>query len=381
MRAEVVTDIEQLAALAPRWDELAQCDSRDGFFRTSRWCLSWMRHIRPDAQPFVVVVRNSSGDVVGLAPLCRVTYRDLGFRLQALSWAGREVVSGDFLDFVVEPGCRSEATSAILQFLWAVRSRWSLLIMGELIDGADSERALRCMNESIRLPVHRQEERICPYIALPATFDEYLNTLSSSTRYNIRRRLRNVQKMSAHVDVYTTPREVTDRLDILIRLHLCRWQKQNLPGTLGRPGFAAFLKAVCADPPPGASCRLYLLSDEKSCPVAALLTFCFGQSALYYQAGWDPDSSWASQSPALVLMAHSIRDAIEDGFGYYEFLRGDESYKSHWTSTYRTATTFLFARSLMAREYLRMIRAKDLIKRLVSEMKSRVRGGVHRESN
>jgi len=326
VKVDLVTRREDVATVAERWDELALQDPRDGFFRTSRWYLSWMRNVRPDAQPFVIVVRDSAGAIVGIAPLCQVSYRDLGFRLHGVSFAGREVVSGDFLDFVAASGMKAAVTSAVLEYLWRRREQWSMLITGELLDGGDSYRALESFGRQNRLSMRRQEARICPYIALPGSFDEYLATLGSSTRYHIRRRQRDVvEKNGARVEVFSRPEQVAVHLDTLIRLHLARWRADGLPGTLGRPGFVAFLREVCLDLPKGAGCRLYVL-NHKDQAVAALLTFTFGSSTLYYQAGWDPDSVLASFSPAVVLMSQSIRDAIERQSTYYEFLRGDEAY-------------------------------------------------------
>ena len=85
-------------------------------------------------------------------------YRDRGFRLRALSWAGREVVSGDFLDIVAEPGVRSEVLAATLEFLWTARSEWSLLVMGELIEGGDSDHALERQNAASRCCVSAGSE-------------------------------------------------------------------------------------------------------------------------------------------------------------------------------------------------------------------------------
>lgn len=381
MNIRLVTRLDEIEVLAQRWDELALQDARDGFFRTSAWYLAWMKYIRPDATPFVVVAQDDDGKILGLAPLCRITYRDLGFRLQAVSWAGREVVSGDFLDFVSAREVRLEVTSAILSFLADAGARWNLMVMGELIEGGDSYCALDSLAKRNGLMVRSQEERICPYIALPGTFEEYLNSLSSSSRYHIRRRIRDlVDKKAARVEVYSHPEEITGHLDTLIRLHLSRWQKDNLPGTLGRPGFASFLNHICANPPAGSVCRLYLLTHEHAA-VAALLMFHFGESALYYQAGWDPESELASHSPAVVLMAHSIRDAIESGLRYYEFLRGDESYKSHWTKTFRRTTTLLLARSFMANEYLRVAQLKDKAKHLLSTLRNPAGDPVEANSN
>ena len=47
---------------------------------------------------------------------------------------------------------------------------------------------------------------------------------------------------------------------------------------------------------------------------------------------------------------------------YYEFLRGDEAYKSRWTKTFRKTVTTLLGNSLMARGYLETAHMKDLVK-------------------
>ena len=379
MKVELVTKWEAIGELTARWDELANEDLRDGFFRTSGWYRAWMEHIRPDAKPFILIVRENGGKIVGLAPFCQFSYRNLGFSLKGISWAGREVVSADFLDFISEIKVRPQVLTVILEFLWKARSHWSLLIVGELIEGGDSYREWTSIGQQHGLPRRVQEERICPYIDLPHTFDEYLGSLGNSTRYNIRRRTREViEKKGARVDVYSRPHEVLPHLDTLTRLHLARWRKDDLPGTLGRPGFAGFLKQICSSPPVGSSVRLYLLT-YRDAPVAALLAFHFGESALYYQAGWDPDSPLASNSPAVVLMAHSIRDAIEHKLRYYEFLRGDEVYKFRWTKSYRKTVTLLLARNFQAKSYLRVAQLKDRIKLLLAKKSTAPPGEVNPE--
>jgi len=100
------------------------------------------------------------------------------------------------------------------------------------------------------------------------------------------------------------------------------------------------------------------------------MVFHFQQSVLYYQAGWAPESPLAQHSPAVVLMAHSIRDAIAEGRRYYEFLRGDEAYKSRWTKTYRKTATVLLSGGMMAKQYLLLAGIKDNLKHLLGRGQS-----------
>jgi CelD/BcsL family acetyltransferase involved in cellulose biosynthesis len=361
MNLEVLTSVSDLGSVAPRWDELAREEGHDGFFRTFSWYSAWLTHIRPDATPFVVVARDERGTIIGIAPLCRLVYRDAGFRLHGLAWGGREVVSGDFLGLVASAQHRRQVTDAVLRFVWEARSRWGVLVLGELLDESEPYEAIRGLGSRHALPVRRQEERICPYIALPASFEDFLDALGRSTRYHIRRRIRECEKAGATVVTYEQPDDIASRLDTLVRLHVARWNKANLPGTLVRKGFVPFLRSVLNEPPAGAGFRLYELSHEGA-TAASLLTFFYTDGALYYQAGWDPESPMAAHSPGVVLMAASVRGAIEHGLRRFEFLRGDEAYKSRWTKTYRQTSTLVVGRSWGARAYLQLMNVKDAVK-------------------
>jgi CelD/BcsL family acetyltransferase involved in cellulose biosynthesis len=373
LKIELITKREELASLTQRWDELANADSRDGFFRTSGWYLAWMDLVRPDAQPFVAVVRDESGEVIGIAPLCRLKYRDHWLPLDAISIAGREVVSGDFLDYVAAPHARERSLNAILDFLADAHPQWDILINGEVFENGDLHRAIEACAARKGFALRIQESRICPFIELPTAFDDYLAGFSKKRRHELRRQMRVLlEKLGATVEVWSGP-EIISRLDTLIALHGSRWRRANQPGNMGRAGFVNFLKRVCSCPPVGSSASLFILRHEEQ-PIAALLIFYSGQSAFLYSMGWDTESSIASLSPGIMLVAWSIRDAIERGVRYYDFLRGDETYKSHLTKTSRTTVTVMAARSVSAVAYLRALGMKDLVKRQFPELWNRVAG-------
>src|SRR5262249_20855769 len=151
----------------------------------------------------------------------------------------------------------------------------------------------------------------------------------------IRRDTRDVlEKFGAQIEVFTAPEEVRDNLPILAELHSAHWQRVNQPGNIGRPGFLAFLEQFCAKPSAGVQPRLYILKHEQK-PAAAVIMFWFGETASFYQTGWDPDSPLVRRSPGIVLLTQTIKDAIDHGFRYYDFLRGDEAYKGRLTKTSR----------------------------------------------
>jgi CelD/BcsL family acetyltransferase involved in cellulose biosynthesis len=239
-------------------------------------------------------------------------------------------------------------------------------VASEVAEDGDLRQAIEDFAQKQGLPLRRQEERVCPYIELPASFEDYLRSVSQKMRYEIRRDSRDLlEKAGGRIEVRVAPQDVCANLDTMIQLHTAHWARVNEPGTMGRAGFDCFLRTVCANLPEGVSSRLYLLKHEEK-PAAALLAFCFGENMMFYQTGWDPDSPVARLSPGMVLVARAIRDAIENGFRYFDFLRGDETYKTRLTKSSRKTITLLLARSFLAKKYLRVARLKDSVKRLLS---------------
>jgi CelD/BcsL family acetyltransferase involved in cellulose biosynthesis len=54
--------------------------------------------------------------------------------------------------------------------------------------------------------------------------------------------------------------------------------------------------------------------------------FGYGDRMMLYNSGLDA-ATFSYLSPGIVLLTYSIQDAIRRGFRYYDFLRGDETYK------------------------------------------------------
>ena len=75
--------------------------------------------------------------------------------------------------------------------------------------------------------------------------------------------------------------------------------------------------------------RLWFLEIDGD-PVAAWYGFRFGEAESYYQSGRDP--AWDRSSVGLVLLAHTIREAMGDGMREYRLLRGGESYKDRFAT-------------------------------------------------
>ena len=343
MKTEIHTERHQLAQLRGEWDALARQQGRDGFFRSPAWYESWIDCVRPDAKPYVVTARDAGGKLLALAPLCRLS----GLGGSSLRFAGAQTVSGDFLGFLHQSG--DTGVDAILARLWQERSSWSVLTLCEILEG--DAFALRAEHWACThgLSIGRERTRACYYVELPDRFEAFVDGLGERTRRHLRQRMRELfDKQHASLDIFSTPAEAADALQVLIRLHLVRWQLDHDPGTLGQPALQAFLLRLCSLTDLPSDYRMYVLRMGEE-PLAAALVFHHGNTAYYYQAGWNPLSPLARRSPGMVLLACCMRDAIEHGLRYFEFLRGDDEYKQRWCKKKRHTVTLVLGRTALAR--------------------------------
>ena len=73
--------------------------------------------------------------------------------------------------------------------------------------------------------------------------------------------------------------------------------------------------------------RLYALRRRAEI-IGALYAFAHRGHTYYYLSGFDP--AFAPYSPGTLLIGHAIEEAIREGSGLFDFLRGRETYKYLW---------------------------------------------------
>lgn len=183
----------------------------------------------------------------------------------------------------------------------------------------------------------RDEQALCPVLQLPPAFEEYLKTLGKSLRYDVNKGL----KADLRVDESHDGESAMKNLDIFLDLHSRRWRKRGLPGAFGLPKVKRFQQDFVQRAGAEGWLRLHTLWQEGQ-PIGALYAMRAGKGTFFYQSGFDPGAG--KVSPGTILVARSIRRAIEDGCTVFDFLRGAEPYKMRWKPTQTVSNIRLMSR-------------------------------------
>jgi CelD/BcsL family acetyltransferase involved in cellulose biosynthesis len=368
LAAEIIRTEEGLYRLAPEWMDLFERIACDNAFLTFDWMDEWWARWKQSRALFVVAMRNCSGGLVALAPLSIYYSHCFGVPLSALTFLASEGVGSDHLDILVQPGFEEAAARELLAVLGRYRRDWHYIDFSNIDEDSFVATRVRTL-----LSVSGMREIVggltpCPYLPLPSSFDSYVATLSSNMRYNFRRRVRALDRQGPveFRTVHSGP-ELAPAYETLIKLHLMRSAAIRRDSTFAGARIQDFHRSVLFRLASRGRAALHLLY-VRGAAVAALYSLSSGGRFMFYQCGMDP--AWVSYGVGMVAMGRTIETAIRAGHNEYDFLRGDEHYKSLWTKQSRAAVRLRFFdrrwQSRLARIYARLAGAAQNSKRYLA---------------
>lgn len=163
------------------------------------------------------------------------------------------------------------------------------------------------------------EQSTAPYIILPKTWDEYLESLERVDRKELKRKLRRLETVQYTYRSIDTSTQAD--FEEFVRLHkLSSGEKDQFMSDLMKQFFLDLITVEKKDWKTNLS---FLQIEGKN--ASAILSF-ENQSELFgYNSGYDPSFNY--YSAGLLLHAFKIKEAIEKGKKTYDFLRGTERYK------------------------------------------------------
>ncbi len=228
----------------------------------------------------------------------------------------------DYNDFLVRPGFEETFYPAFMEILdgW----EWSELRLDSLIEDSPTLAYLPDLASGRGYTVEQEFEDVTSGVFLPGDWEAYLALLSKKDRHELRRKLR---RLDTQTDwrwyCLTTPDEVLGRLDDFLSLMRASSVEKTEFMTPDRERFFRALARRMAELD---RIRLFFMEMDGKL-AASSLCFDYGSARLLYNSGYDPDLSY--YSVGLLLHAMCVRDAIEQGISYFDFLRGPEPYKAH----------------------------------------------------
>lgn len=300
MRVQVENE---LGSLAPQWDALLDQAARPSVFLRS-W---WLASVATGSPQFVLLFDGE--ELVGGCPLQEVDWHGLPL----LEFIGTGPLEPDHLDVVAAAGREAQVRDAV--FAWLLRPGARVVDL----QGLNADSIL--LSDPDQMAAAEVME-VAPYADLTVGIDAFVASRRTSMRRHFRqaeRRMERAQISFRICDESTIEHGLTGLRD-MHKLHwgnessfLAGWEQFRSAALAGiRVGEVVLAEAV--------------LPDGQSIAAAVVLTC--GTVAYNYQAGRLQEQQWTRSGQWLdyrLLVAHPDWSELD-------WLRGDEPYKTDWTT-------------------------------------------------
>jgi CelD/BcsL family acetyltransferase involved in cellulose biosynthesis len=304
--------------------------SADCLFLTWEWLFTWWKHLARETTPMIVCARRGGprGALSAIAPMVRQSPSWRQFRpIAGLAFLGTGSIGSDYLDLIARQGEEPESIEAVSRELTAER----LMIDWSQLNGNSSLAAGAA-------PVFRKNgwtvseatTNVCPFISLSGfSWDSYLQSLGVEHRYSFRRKLRKLTgQFEFTFEQARTEDEVREGIEEVINLHNQRWSDRGGSDAFYSPALISFHREMSGMAFNQGWLRLFLLRLNGEI-AAGVYGFLYRKKFYYYQAGFNP--RYSQYGIGVLAVGLAIKSAIEEGAREFDFLHGDESYKTHWT--------------------------------------------------
>jgi CelD/BcsL family acetyltransferase involved in cellulose biosynthesis len=361
---EIIDQLPGFEALQPQWNELLRASQADGPFLTWEWLHAWWTNLRGQSRLKLFVVRVGE-QLVAIAPLL-VTRSRLPW-CSSLGFLGTGNAGSDYLDLIVRTGFEVEAVQALAT---SIESQRRALRLKHVPSCSLASRLARLLERS-GWTCRATPGGVCPSIRLAGhTWDSYLASRGPAHRANVRRRIRAVGRaFDVRFERVTSTALRLDALTKLATFHEGRWG-----GNTGSTAFeTADLQAFHRDATGRAFdadwLRLYALYLDGQM-AGVMYAFAYDHRFYFYQHGFD--EQYRTYSLGVLLMALTIRAAIDEGAIEFDLLWGIESYKWLWADDSRPLSHLdLFPAHLGGRMHRRRVDVESALRTLARRMRLR----------
>ncbi len=309
------------AKLTEEWDDLAAEGMTDTPFQKLAYQRAWWSHLQPaTASLHTITVRDETDKLLAIGCF---------YLLDGVVYFNGCVEETDYLDLIVREPDAESAWRAVLDCLDSGEiGTWQTLNLCNIPAASPSRDLLKTLGAERGLSVTEEQIEVCPVIALPDSFDAYLEELDSKQRREINRKMRRATAADATTRTVGPDEEIEEATDAFLELlQASTFEKRDWLNDGRRAVFHDVARAAQAD----STLQLMFVSvDGRN--AAALFNFDYNGRTWVYNSGMDP-AAFSGLSLGVVLTAQAIEQAVAGGNYEFDFLRGDEAYKYRFGAT------------------------------------------------
>lgn len=327
LKTRLITSTEEFAACRSEWNELAGTR----LFHRWEWMFHWWKHFGAGSHLAIVVVVNSNGKWMGIAPWYKSASASRGRVVRQLASGS---ACSDYTSIATRAGCENAVARVLADMILNPTDQplFHDVDLYELEGHVESDQtiaALSCHLQSNGAVASSREISGTWEAKLPDTWDEFSQRISKSFRRKTKKACSRLNMDEIKATVARSPGDIVQAWPVFVELHQRRRTSLNETGCFAGERFEMFLReaTLSLSDTGHAHINIAWLNDR---PIAANLEFTLSNAVFMYQSGQDPELSCFE--PGHLVFTWAIQNAIKRGDHSFDFLRGDEPYKARWNA-------------------------------------------------
>lgn len=326
LQVSVVSNEKDFDKLEEAWDELVR-DSDCTIFQTYEWQRTWWKYFNDNRELHCVLFKDNSR-LVAIAPMFVDSIRIFGlYTVKVLKFITGE--DSDYIDLVIADGYRERVIRAFVDYLYSSSAAWDVFEMREVSERFPTLKLLPLYLERRGFKVFMYRGNVCPQVALPRTWEEFLTHLGGNLRYQLKKKMeRLTHRFPIEVEITTNDeRSVENALREFADIHGRRWESLGYKNAFKNDRFFRFHVDASQQFAKRGWLRIFFLKVDGQ-RVAVNFDFNFRRRIYFYHGNAHGPDEIMKFSPGFLLRCAAIREGITEGMNVYDMLRGNESYKT-----------------------------------------------------
>ncbi len=325
LHVETVGDYQSFLDLEATWTAIVRKAGGDSPFLEHLWARTWWDSFGSGSSLRTLVVK-SFGQPIAIAPLILTPVRIYGVKVRRLGFLyNSHVPRADF----IMAGDQEEAYRALWNHILEDRS-WDVLQLCQVPAGSRTLQELPALAAAAGCSVGIWPAGESPRIPLAPSWDQYLKSLPSKHRSNLRNRLKRLGELGqVTLETVTAGPDLAPYLDAGLQLETSGWKRETQTAIVSDPDVQRFYSTLAERSAERGWLLLYFLNVGGQ---RIAFNYCLSYKNRIHclKVGYDP--VYARYSPFNLLLLMLLERAFQQGVEAYDFLGLTEDWKRQWTN-------------------------------------------------
>jgi len=318
-----IDNFDDILSMKDEWNRVLHESDSDSPFLTFEWLTSWWKHFSNGGKLFVILVREEER-IIAIAPL--MVIRKSIFRVLQFIGTGRS----DYLDFIISQR-NQETLQLIFDYIYRARKHWDIINLRDIPSDSPNLRFIKGSVNGEKMVFLDSIGTIAPYLPINSAWDQYLMTKTSKFRNNMRRIEKRMGKNGdfeiAHQDNITQ-----EHVDIMYKIEQHSWKSDAGSARLADKNAQDFYGEILEEFSNNGLLDLWFLDFNKE-PIAYSVNFLYRNKIYNYNVAYMTE--YRNLYPGKAITIKNLENAFSRNMEEYDFLRGNEEYKSDWATDKR----------------------------------------------